>query len=147
MDRSSFRYRSRRAPEIGLRQRLRQLAAERPRFGYRRLHVLLRREGVRVNHKKIQRIYREEALAVRRKTRKRVAQAPRQPKPVPAGPNERWSTDFMLDTLADGRCFRVLNVVDDFSREALAIEAARSIPGERVVRVLERLVAQRVHRV
>lgn len=143
MDRTTFRYRSRRPLDVRLRERLLELAAERPRFGYRRLHVLLRREGIVVNHKKIQRLYREESLAVRRKRRKRVAQAPREPKPVPSRADERWSMDFMQDTLDSGRCFRTLNVVDDFSREALAIEVAKSIPGERVVRVLERLVAER----
>jgi len=129
--------------DAALRQRLLELAAERPRFGYRRLHVLLRREGVEVNRKKVQRIYREESLMVRKKRRKRVAQAPREPKPIPSETNERWSMDFMQDTLDDGRCFRTLNVVDDFSREALAIEVARSIPGERVVRVLDRLIEER----
>ncbi len=139
MDRSSFRYRARRSDDGPLRHRLRELAAERPRYGYRRLHILLCREGVRVNRKRIQRIYREEELMVRRKKRKRVAQMPRQAMPVPDRPNVRWSIDFMQDTLADGRTFRLLNIVDDFTREAVAIEVATSIPGDRVVRVLERL--------
>ena len=139
MDRSSFRYRARRCDDGPLRHRLRELAAERPRYGYRRLHILLCREGVRVNRKRIQRIYREEELMVRRKKRKRVAQMPRQAMSVPDRPNVRWSIDFMQDTLADGRTFRLLNIVDDFTREAVAIEVAASIPGDRVVRVLERL--------
>ena len=125
-----------------MRERLLELAAERPRFAYRRLHVLLRREGFEVNHKKVQRIYREESLRIRRKKRNRVAQAPREPKPVPTRVGERWSMDFMQDTLTSGRCFRTFNVVDDLSREALAIEVAHSIPGPYVVRVLERLVAE-----
>ena len=139
MDRSSFRYRARRSDDGPLRHRLRELAAERPRYGYRRLHILLCREGVRVNRKRVQRIYREEELMVRRKKRKRVAQMPRQAMPVPDRPNVRWAIDFMQDTLADGRTFRLLNIVDDFTREAVAIEVATSIPGDRVVRVLERL--------
>lgn len=143
LDRSTCRYRSRRGDEAPLRARLRDLAAQRPRYGYRRLYILLRREGIAVNHKKVQRLYREEGLAVRRKKRKRVAQVSRQPRPVPERRNERWSMDFMQDTLADGRCFRTLNIVDDFSRECVAIEVGRSIPGERVVRVLERLAFQR----
>ena len=128
-----------------MRARLVELAAERPRFGYRRLHVLLRREGFAVNHKKVQRIYCQESLRIRRKKRNRVAQVPREPKPVPTGVGERWSMDFMQDTLVTGRCFRTFNVVDDFSREALAIEVAQSIPGPYVVRVLERLVIERGH--
>ena len=103
---------------------------------------LLRREGFEVNHKKVQRIYREESLRIRRKKRNRVAQVPREPKPVPTRVGERWSMDFMQDTLTSGRCFRTFGVVDDLSREALAIEVAHSIRGPYVVRVLERLVAK-----
>ena len=120
-----------------------ELAAERPRFGYRRLHVLLVREGWAVNHKRIQRMYREEKLAVRRKRRKRVAQTARRPKVLPEGPNERWSMDFMADSLATGRGFRTFNVVDDFTRECLAIEVDTSLSGERVTRVLDRVIEQR----
>ena len=145
MDRSSFRYRPHPRGDGEVRARLVELAAERPRFGYRRLHVLLRREGFAVNHKKVQRIYCQESLRIRRKKRNRVAQVPREPKPVPTGVGERWSMDFMQDTLVTGRCFRTFNVVDDFSREALAIEVAQSIPGPYVVRVLERLVIERGH--
>ena len=105
--------------------------------------VLLQREGWVVNHKRIYRLYREAKLSVRRKRRKRVARGQRQPLSVPTRANERWSVDFMADTLADGRTFRTLNVVDDFTRECTAIEVARSIPGARVVRVLDRLCAFR----
>lgn len=143
MDRSSFRYRPREQVDDGVRRRMVDLAAERPRFGYRRLHVLRRREGVEVNHKKVQRLCREESLSIRRKKRKRVAQVPREPKPTPMRVNERWPIDFMQDTLVTGSCFRTFNVVDDFSREALTIEVAKSIPGSYVVRVLERLVTER----
>jgi len=104
---------------------------------------LLRREGWAVNRKRVYRIYREEALSVRRRRRKQVAAAPRQAMPLPTRSNERWSLDFMADTLADGRTFRTLNIVDDFTREAIAIEVGRSIPGARVVRVLERLARAR----
>jgi putative transposase len=106
-----------------------ELAAQRPRFGYRRLHILLRREGIFVNHKKVQRLYREESFSIRRKKRKRVAQVPRELMPIPTRVTERWSMDFMQDSLLTGRCFRTFNVVDDLSREALAIEVAKSIPG------------------
>lgn len=141
LHRSTYRYTPRPRAEGDLRARLRELAARRPRYGYRRLHVLLEREGHHANHKRIYRLYREEGLAVRRKRRKRVAQIPREPKPVPARRNERWSMDLMQDTLFNGRCFRTLNIVDDFTRESPGIEVAHSIPGTRVVRVLERLAA------
>lgn len=102
---------------------------ERPRHGYQRIHVLLRREGQTVNLKRVYRIYREERLSVRRKNRKRVAAASREALVLPKRPNERWSVDFMADTLADGRTFRTFNIVDDCTRERVAIEVGRSIPG------------------
>jgi putative transposase len=142
--RSTLRYRSRARPEEeSLRQRLRELAAVRPRFGYRRLHVLLRREGVIVNHKRVERLYREEGLAVRRRTRKRVARDGRGRAAVPGRPNQQWGVDFVSDALAWGRRIRLFTVVDIFTREALAIEVDTSLPGGRVVRVLERLGAER----
>lgn len=142
--RSALRYRPRgRADDQPLRQRLRELAAQRPRFGYRRLHVLLRREGVMVNHKRVERLYREEGLAVRRRTRKRVARDGRGRAAAPARPNQQWGVDFISDALAWGRRIRLFTVVDVFTREALAIEVDTSLPGGRVVRVLERLVAER----
>jgi putative transposase len=141
--RSTCRYVSRRPRATALQARLLHWAAERPRFGYRRLYILLRREGWAVNHKRVYRLYRTAGLAVRRRKRKRVAASQRQRLSLPVRANERWSMDFMLDTLADGRTFRVLNVVDDFTRECLVIDVGRSIPGVRVVRVLERLRAQR----
>lgn len=134
---SSLRYRSRRMPVSGLTDRMLALARERPRYGYRRLHVLLRREGFAVNHKRIHRLYRREGLMVRRRLRKRLTRAARVSRPLPTQPNERWSMDFMSDQLADGRVFRTLNVVDDFSRQCPAIEVDTSLSGERVVRVLE----------
>jgi putative transposase len=142
--RSTQRYRPRaRADDQPLRQRLRELAAVRPRFGYRRLHVLLRREGVIVNHKRVERLYREEGLAVRRRTRKRVARDRRGRAAVPGRPNQQWGVDFVSDALAWGRRIRLFTVVDIFTREALAIEVDTSLPGGRVVRVLERLALER----
>ena len=126
-----------------LRARLCALAAERPRFGYRRLHVLLRREGVVVNHQRVRRVYREEGLAVRRRRRKRVAQQRRVLLAPATRLNERWSMDFTGDSLADGRTFRTFNLVDDFSREAPTIVVDHSQPGERIVRELDAVVAQR----
>lgn len=137
--RTTVRYQSRRPDAEGLRERLHALAGERRRFGYRRLTILLRREWYAVNHKRVFRLYREESLKVLRRRRKRVALGRAVRPEVPTRPNERWSMDFMQDTLADGRCFRTLNIVDDFTREVLAIEVDTSLPGLRVVRVLGRV--------
>lgn len=114
------------------------LAIEHPRYGYRRLRVLMVRRGWRVNRKRFYRLYRREGLAVKRRGRKRRAIA-RVPLVAAVRKNQRWSMDFMRDTLADGRKFRTFNIVDDFSRENPAIEVDTSLPGTRVVRVLERL--------
>jgi putative transposase len=121
--------------------RLQVHAAVRARFGYRRLHILLEREGLRVNHKRVHRIYRAAGLQVRRRRRKRLTGADRVFLPVASQRLERWSMDFTTDTLADGRNFRTLNIVDDFTRESIAIEVDRSLPGLRVTRVLDRLQA------
>jgi putative transposase len=141
--RSSCRYRSRRRPPEKLTEELRAHAATRPRFGYRRLHVLLRREGWRVNHKRIYRLYRAEGLAVRRKRRQKIAAAIRVPLPTPRAPNQRWSMDFVSDQLSTGRRFRTLNIVDDCTRECVAIEVDTSLGGARVVRTLQRLAETR----
>lgn len=141
--RSLVRYRPRPpSDESDLRRRLRQLASERRRFGYRRLFVLLRREGVRVNHKRIERLYREEGLMVRRRERQRRIATGRGRGLAPSGPNQQWGVDFLSDTLASGRRIRLFTVLDLFTRETLAIEIDTSLPGERVVRVLERVVVQ-----
>ena len=140
--RSSQRYRSRRPSRAELRARLHTLATLRPRWGYRRLYRLLRREGAVVNKKLVQRVYRDEGLAVRRRKRKRVA-VPRTPMPSPTKANDRWSMDFVSDALGNGRQFRALTIVDDCTRESPAIEVDTSLPGERVVRVLDRVAAVR----
>lgn len=143
LGRSTCQYRPVPRDTEALLTRLRELAGQRPRFGYRRLTVLLRREGRQVNHKRVYRLYRAAGLLVRRQPRKRVAAQPRHPLVVPTRPNQRWSMDFMADTLADGRTFRTLNIVDDCTRECPAIEVDLSLPGVRVVRVLEQLIARR----
>lgn len=137
---ATYYYRSRRPEPVALREKLKLLAAQRPRWGYRRLHVLLEREGHHVNHKLVFRVYRAEGLAVRRKKRKRMVSALRVVQPSPTRPGEQWTMDFTEDSLATGRRFRTLNVVDAFTRECLAIEVDHSLPGPRVARVLERLV-------
>jgi putative transposase len=141
--RMTVRYRSRRPDDGKLRQRLRSLAHERRRFGYRRLHVLLRREGFIVNHKRLFRLYREEHLVVRRRGGRKRALGTRAPMLVPQHPNDRWSLDFVADQFIDGRRLRILIVVDDCTRECLALVADTSISGIRVARELDRLLAER----
>lgn len=142
--RSTIRYQRRgRGDDVALRRRLREVAAQRPRFGYRRLHVLLRREGIMVNHKRVERLYREEGLAVRRRIRKSLTPVLRGRPAPPQRANEQWALDFLQDALASGRKLRVLSVIDVFTREALALEVDTSVPGSRVVRVLQRLCGQR----
>ena len=138
-----YRYASRRSDDEGVRARLRELGAIRRRFGYRRLHILLKREGVVVNHKKLYRIYREERLTVRKRGGRKRALGTRAPMAIPQGRNQRWSLDFVSDILVDGRRFRVLVVVDDFTRECLTLQVDTSLSGVRVARELDRLVALR----
>jgi putative transposase len=142
-DRTSIRYRHRRGKDDGVRARLRSLAAERRRFGYRRLHVMLRREGVRINHKKLRRLYAEERLQVRRRGGRKRALGTRAPMTPPQGANQRWSLDFVSDTLTSGRRFRILAVVDDFTRECLCLVADTSLSGARVARELDGIIARR----
>jgi len=143
LNRSSMNYRPRRPDDSMLRQRLRELAAQRRRFGYRRLGWLLEREGYVMNRKKLYRLYREEKLMVRRRGRRKRAIGSRAPMTLPNAINQRWSLDFVSDALGDGRRFRILCVVDNFSRECLAAVVDTSLGGVRVVRELERLVTER----
>jgi putative transposase len=139
ISRSLFGYRSCRSPALELRSRIAELAGMKRRYGYRRIHVLLRREGWSVNHKRTYRLYREQGLMVRKRKRKRIGLAERLVMPVPQAPNENWSMDYVADALIDGRKLRALTIVDDFTRECLAIEVDTSLPGSRVAAVLERL--------
>jgi putative transposase len=137
------RYVSRRPDDLHLRARLRALAAERRRFGYRRLGYLLAREGLKPNHKKLLRIYREERLKVRRRGGRKRALGTRAPLAVPQGANQCWALDFVSDALVCGRRFRILAVVDQFSRECVALVADTSLCGARVARELDAAIAQR----
>lgn len=141
--RSTKRYAPReRTDNPALRKRLEELAVARPSFGYRRLGALLRREGVVVNHKRVHRLYREQGLSLRRKRRKRLRRG-LSPSTAPTKKNQRWSMDFVSDAVAGKRSFRAFALVDDCTRECLAIEADTSLTGERVVRVLDRVAAER----
>lgn len=140
MVRSSFRYQaSPRADDETLRARLYDLAMERRRFGYRRLHALLRREGCMVNHKRVYRLYVEDHLCVRQRRSKHRVAMERLPLTAATFARQSWSVDFVSDALATGRRFRTLNVVDDYTREAMAIEVDTSLSGARVTRVLDKL--------
>jgi len=139
VDRTAFQYRPRRPEDAGLRERLRELANERRRFGYRRLAVMLKRDGLRMNLKKVYRLYKEERLTVRKRGGRKRALGTRAPMTMPQGVNQRWSIDFVQDALDDGRRFRILNIVDDFTRECLASVLDTSLSGVRVVRELDRL--------
>ena len=132
-------YRPSRAPDqTALRMRIREIAHARPRFGFLRIWVMLRREGWAINRKRVRRLYRLEGLQVRMRVRRRKHMAlHRGPAPVPAGPAERWSMDFVHDALADGRPFRVLTVVDQWSRQSPLLEVASSMSGRIVGEALD----------
>jgi putative transposase len=136
----TMRYQSTRPDDAELRARMTALAHERRRFGYRRLHVLLQREGYVVNHTRLFRIYRAEKLAVRKRSGRKRAIGTRAPMLIPAVPNTRWSLDFVSDQLTCGRRFRILTVVDNCTRECLALVADTSLSGARVARELDGLI-------
>jgi putative transposase len=140
MVRSSKRYCSRRDPQLALRRKLKELASIYVRYGYRRLTVLLRREGWKVNAKRIYRLYAEEGLIVRTKQRKKIARRQRFAMPGAMRPRQCWSMDFVSDQLADGRAFRILTRVDQFTRECVLLEAGRSISGAQVAEALQRVI-------
>lgn len=125
-------------PEI--RRRMREIAAERRRFGYRRIGLMLAREGITMNHKKLRRLYKEEGLAVKRRRGRKRATGTRAPLAVPSLPNERWSLDFLSDVFEPGRRFRIFAVIDNCTRENLALVADTSLSGRRVVRELDALI-------
>jgi len=143
VDRTSVRYRSRRSDDGIIRARLRELATTRRRFGYRRLLLMIRGEGLKINHKKLRRLYAEERLQVRRRGGRKRALGTRAPMTLPQAPNQRWSLDFVSDTLTDSRKFRMLAVVDDFTRECIVLVADTSLSGARVTRELDTAIANR----
>ena len=143
IDRSTVRYTSVRPDNAHLREAMKAVASERRRFGYRRIHVMLERQGICMNQKKLRRLYREEKLQVRKRGGRKRALGTRRPMVVPSRANERWSLDFVSDAFTDGRRFRVLAVVDDFSRECLALVADTSLSGLRMTRELDAIIAQR----
>ena len=139
----TYRHVSRRADDADVLVRLRVLASERRGFGYRRLHILLAREGVVLNHKRLFRLYREERLGVRKRGGRKRALGTRSPMTLPEAANQRWSLDFVSDSLSSGRRFRVLAVLDDFTRECLGLVVDTSLSGLRVGRELDRIAEVR----
>jgi putative transposase len=142
VDRSAVRYERKRRDDSAERALLEALAGERRRFGYRRLREMARRKGVVMNLKKVWRLYRELGLKVRRRAGRKRAIGTRAPLEKAVQPNAIWVLDFVSDTLTSGRRFRVFNVEDQFTRRGLGVEIDTSLPGRRIVRVLDRLVGQ-----
>ena len=142
--RSTNRYRGRKGErDAALRTRLKELAAQRMRFGYRRLTVMLKREGMAVNHKRVYRLYHEEGLVMRIRQRRRIRWSGPVREPAARRANEKWSMDFVRDSVSTGRVIRMLTVVDDCTRECPVIEVDTSLGGLRVRRVLDRIASER----
>ena len=144
LSRSTYRYRVRNPERDNkLRERLKELAAKRMRFGYRRLTVMLARDGIPVNHKRVYRLYREEGLAMRIRQRRRIQWNGQVVRPAAVRVNQRWSIDFVSDSVNGSRVIRILTLVDDYTRECPAIEVDTCLGGLRVRRVLDRVAQQR----
>ena len=143
LNRSSGRYTCIKRTDSPLIERIKTIALERRRFGYRRIFVLLKREGIVVNHKKVYRLYREAGLTVRKRKGRKKAHGTRMERHVVSHSNERWSLDFVYDQLSDGRRIKLMTVVDEYTRESLGVNVARSIKGKDVVKGLEAIIALR----
>lgn len=144
LNRCTYRYQARRPTDQEIVQELQHLTESQPRWGCKKMAQYLRNQGHGWNHKRIHRVYCEMALNLHRKPKKRLPARVAQALGLPGRPDQNWSLDFMSDSLANGRTFRTLNVIDDFNRQALWIEVDTSLPAERVIRVLERLLFERV---
>ncbi|KTC88205.1 ISxcC1 transposase, partial [Legionella drozanskii LLAP-1] len=142
LSRSMYRYQPKSRTDNSIRARLKELATQYPADGYLLLHGLLKAEGFVINKNHTYRLYTEEGLQVRTKKRKKLIR-PKQPMELPTAPNQRWSMDFVSDQLSNGRRFRVLNVVDDYSREMLGQLVSTSISGQQVARFLGQLIEER----
>ena len=143
LDRASCRYQPKKPSDEEVRSRMRELAIQWKRYGYRRLHLLLQREGVLINHKKVYRIYVSEGLQVRKRRRKKLTMQRGKPNPASAAPNFRLSMDLVSDSTAVGQKFRILTVIDEWTRESLACEVDTSLTGVRIIRVLNRIALER----
>jgi putative transposase len=143
MSRTSYQYNRKLKDDKQVQEALTSLTTKHPAIGYWQCCYRLWNKDYPWNHKKIYRVYTEMKLNIRRRAKKRLPERVKQPLSVPTAPNQVWSIDFMSDALVDGRKFRLLNIIDDFNRESLAIEVDTSLPCLRLIRVLERLVAER----
>jgi len=141
---SVYKYKSRKDEQAALRMRIRDIAQARVSYGSRRIHILLRREGWKVNHKRVYRLYRLEGLTMRpKRPRRHVSACRRMVRATASQPSESWSMDFMSDELYNGQRIKLLTLVDNFSRESLAIEVADRLGGQRLVEVLMQVVAEK----
>lgn len=143
LSRASLAYEAKPNDDHIILDRMKEIVTERPRFGCPRVHYLLRREGLVKNHKRTARIYRLANLQIKNRRRKRRIFKPENPLPPLQRANERWSMDFVHDNLHDGRSIRMLTMIDEFSRESLAVEVDTSLSSKRVIRVLDRLKMER----
>lgn len=143
LQRSVITYRKVKRDDSSLMDALHQLVEKHPTIGFWKCYYRLRRKGYGCNHKKLYRVYTMLKLNVRRKVKRRIPQRIKQPLLVPQGIDQGWSMDFVCDSLVDGRRFRLLNIIDDYNRESLAIEVDTSLPALRVIRVLQRLLESR----
>jgi putative transposase len=143
LPRSTYQYSLKPKDDRAIGQLLDDLVSKHPAIGFWQCHYRLRNRGLQINHKKLRRIYRTMNLNIRRRSRKRLPERVKQPLLTPTASNQMWSIDFMTDRLEDGRSFRLLNVMDDFNRESLAIEVDTSLPSLLVIRVLEHLINKR----
>jgi len=143
LGRSTSQYKPKPDGDEAVRERLQELAEKRRRWGSPRLHVLMRREGLIHNHKRTERLYREMGLSLRLRRRRKRRSHLRVVLPLPERPNARWSMDFMFDQFVDGRRMKLMTMVDDFTREALVIEPRRSISGQEVADILDRIAGER----
>jgi putative transposase len=143
LPRSSYQYQKRPKNDTEIQRALTVLVNKHPTIGFWQIYYRLRNRGEKWNHKRLRRVYRAMKLNVQRKAKKRLPDRVKQPLVIPIAANQTWSIDFMSDALKDGRKFRLLNVMDDYNRESLAIEVDTSLPSLRVQRVLSTLIKER----
>jgi len=143
LSRTSYQYKNKPKDDSALQDALTSVIDKHPSSGVWQSFHRLRNRGLPWNHKRVRRVYRQMKLNIRRRAKKRLPERVKQPLAIPSGPNQTWSIDFMSDALTDGRKFRLLNVLDDFNRESLAVEVDTSLPSLRVLRVLDRIIGER----
>ncbi len=143
ISRTTCQYNSKSKDDSEIRDALSQLTGKHAAIGFWQCCYRLWNKGFKWNHKKIYRVYTAMKLNIRRRAKKRLPERVKQPLIIPTAPNQVWSLDFMSDSLADGRKFRLLNIIDDFNRESLVIEVDTSLPSLRVIRALNQIIARR----